>query len=249
MAVLQSHATYGSLFSGNTYTRTVAQTGLSAPAAGQGVIVFAQSNQIRTITSVELGSSGTPTALTLIGSVGNDVHIFAGTATGSEANADIVVVASGSIGDNTAFGVLVVDEWQSDQSGAVVDTMNSGGAGSGPWTWSISPVTPPTPTNLVVVAVGRGNRTFTEDADFTEVDTGSNLNWFGYIEQAAATAQGYDLSASDNNTNADAVLVAFAGAASGGGDEELTWLPRQTVATGRGPRMVASGMTPPGRAS
>lgn len=42
-----------------------------------------------------------------------------------------------------------------------------------------------------------------------------------------------------------AIGVALNEASGGGG--ELTWLPRQTVATGRGPKMVASGMTPPGR--
>lgn len=225
MAVLQSHATYGTLFSGATYTRTVAQTGFSSPAAGQGVIVFAQSNQIRSITSVVLGSTGTTTALSLIGSIGNDVYIFAGTATGSETNADIVVTASGSIGDPTAFAALVTDEWASDQSGAVVGTVSAGGTGSGPWTWTIGAITPPTPVNLVVVAVGRGNRNFTEDPAFTSVSTGSNLNWFGYIEQAAATPQGYDLSADDNNTNVNAVLVAFAGeGGGGGGDNGLAWI-------------------------
>lgn len=36
-------------------------------------------------------------------------------------------------------------------------------------------------------------------------------------------------------------------AAGGGGGGELTWVPQQQVAAGRAGRMVASGMTPPGR--
>lgn len=219
MAVLQTAGTHGSLFGGtNTYTRT----GLSAISAGQGVIVYVSSNFIRSITSVVLGSTGTTTPLTLIGSISTTVYVFAGTASGSETNTNIVVTASGSIGDDTDYGVLVVDTWNSDQSGADIEVLTSSTD-----TWAVPSVTPPTASNLIVAAVLRGNRGYTDDPDFTYVSlAGTNLAAFGYIVQAAATAQGLNFTA-DLPTQADIVLIAFAGSGGGGGGSRI--LNRQLV--------------------
>lgn len=208
MSVLQSQGISAALFGGAaTYTRT----GLSALTAGQGVIVFASSDGVHGITGVSLGTTGTPTALAAIASAGS-AYVFAGTVTGSEGDTDIIVTASGVINDDTVFGALVVDQWESDQSGADIATEASSAA-----SWDVGPVTPPTALNLVVVGATRPNRDYTggEDTDFTYVSlSGVNTAQFGYIVQASATAQNYAITP-DVGGFASIALVAFAGVASG----------------------------------
>ena len=91
VSLAQSDVTYANLFNGNaSYTRS----GLSAPSAGQGIVVAAGTDSIRVITSIVLSSSGTTTALAQIGSAGGSAFLWYGTATGLETNSDIVVTAS-----------------------------------------------------------------------------------------------------------------------------------------------------------
>ena len=208
MAVLQSAATFGALFGGtNTYTRT----GLSALTAGQGIQVAVQFEGTRACTGITLGSTGTPTSLTIGPAIATFVYIFYGTVTGLEGDTNVIVNASGNIADNTGYSVLITDSWISNQSSADQETLSSSGTN-----FDVPAVTPPTANNLIMAAADRANRTWTEDSDFTMLTTGDPRWATGYIVQSAATPQGYTIVA-DSSGTANILLIAFAGSGAAAG--------------------------------
>lgn len=114
-----------------------------------------------------------------------------------------------------------------------------------------------TATQLLVGSVSTAH---TNDTTFTP---GANVAWtagatYGTGTVSVPVAQEYFFASSAGTDAAEwSWTTAQVWAASiatfsytdggGGGGEELTWLPQQQVAAGSAGRMVASGMTPPGR--
>jgi hypothetical protein len=140
--------------------------------------------------------------------------LWQGTVSGSETNLDIVVsLTAGTVSDPTTFGVIIVDAWHSDQSGVVTQTIDFlagtdlGGGASYGWTFG-STVTPPAADNIVIAAIGRPNRTWTEDGLYTGISVGTNLAFFGYRIQTAATPRNYSL-IGDSNGLVSGVLAAL----------------------------------------
>lgn len=128
-----------------------------------------------------------------------------------------------------------------------------------------SRITTPPRLNGVDTATNRrfeqGSSDFALDLASTSIDAGDYLIVeIGYDDATSNTSRfvratfgddsSTDLAEDESTTAADNPWIEFSADISfdsGGGDYSVAWLPRQTVATGRGPRMVASGMTPPGR--
>lgn len=212
ITVTQSSRVSGALFGGtNTYTLTT----LTALSADQGIVVAITNSSLRNVSTVVLSSSGTTTSLTELVSISGVMALWYGTASGNETNADVVVTLSGNANDTEMVAALVASGWSSDQSGAVSTSESSASAMS----HDIGPLTPPTANNLFVFATSRGNRDWTDDADYTLVNDIVNTHAFAYRIQSAADADTYSFSTTDANGAADMLYAAFAGTADGGDPE------------------------------
>lgn len=114
-----------------------------------------------------------------------------------------------------------------------------------------------TATQLLVGGVSTAH---INDTTFT---AGANIAWvlgaaYGLGTLSVPVAQEYFFATAPGTDAAEwswvgtqfwaARVATFSFADAGGGGGELTWMPQQQVAAGAPGRMVASGMTPPGRA-
>lgn len=212
MTVTQSPSLVtGSLFAGTT---TYTFTGLSAPSAGQGVVCVERNGNNRSVSSMTLSSSGTTTSFSVRAAITSPfrVEMWYATATGSETNANVVVTLSGTANDFEAVGCMVVSGWNSDQSGSTSITQTT----SATTTHTVGTVTPTTANNILIHFAERGNATWTEDSNYTQITTGTALFVFDYWIQSSATARLHTMT-SDINRDAGMLLAQFSGSGGGGG--------------------------------
>lgn len=130
---------------------------------------------------------------------------------GASPGATVTLTLSGESGAVPLFFFMEFDGAAADQSASTAN----GASPTATTSHSSGSVTPPTATNIVVAQMYRGNSpTFTPDADFTMLTTGTNEYAAGYILQTAATAQTHVV-ASDVNTDSGMTIGAFAGVGGG----------------------------------
>ena len=144
------------------------------------------------------------------------VCIWEGAAGATNAGQGVVATLSGNAGEG-AIIVMEVSGLAADQSTLSANGNNTLSAQS----LDSGNVTPPNANGFIATIVYRGNRTWTEDPDFTEIPHGAGTDiWFwGYIENPAASAQSLSYSTGDSATTGVVQIVAFVGAAAGGDPE------------------------------
>lgn len=204
------NALQGNIFSftGTTYALT-----FDSPLAAGTLVVFGVASDTRVVTDV----SGTNLTAVQIGANTNNpianynITLWAGIVTGGSCSG-VTVTLSGSTPDGHA-GYVAFDSPASDQSGATAN----GNATSASGSHDSNAVTPPAADNVVVAAMGRGNGTWNEDVDFSQVPNGVGHFVMGYRLQSSATPQSYLATQDELNGYSWMRIGAFAGASAGGG--------------------------------
>lgn len=131
---------------------------------------------------------------------------------GSGGGQNLVVTVAGPFSVAfTYIGALEFSGALADQSGLTVNGATTNAVTSHP----SGSVTPATANNVLVAITTGGNRTYTGDANWTDVQINTRIT-FEYRIQSAATAQQHTI-ASDSNTLVEHAIAAFSGAADGGG--------------------------------
>jgi hypothetical protein len=160
-------------------TNPVSLAGGNVAVNGNKIVVAIVNETVRTVTSV---ADAAGTTYTIVGTTAtpgaSNVDIYEGTVAANNAGQSVVVTLSGNSGDPLQVAVLEVSGLTSDQSGA----QNNNTTTSAQTTHTGGTLTPPGTTDFMLVAVGRTNGGYTEDGDFTSIDTGGNVRaFFGYI--------------------------------------------------------------------
>lgn len=193
-------------FTGTTYGLT-----FDSPIAAGTLVVFGVDCDTRVVADI----SGTNLSCVPIGANTNNptanynISLWAGIVTGGSCSG-VTVTLNNSTADAHA-GYAAFGGPNSDQSGATANGNASGPSG----THDSGSVTPPTADNVVVAAMGRGNGTWNEDTDFTQVPNGIGHFVMGYRLQSAATPQSYLATQDELNGYSWMRIGAFAGVGAG----------------------------------
>lgn len=189
----------------------LAACSLASPATpGNMVIVEVAGEGIRTVSSVA------DTDLSSYNTAGSDAssgyriavrYVIAGSA---DAGQNVLVTLSGNSGDNYQVILREVSGLASDQSGLQAGNVET----SSGTTHTGSSLTPPGSTDYALVTAVRGNRSYTEDTDFTAATMGTNRTYSGYIEDPVGTVQ-IEFT-SDSATTALIKSLIFVGESAGG---------------------------------
>lgn len=181
---------------------------------------------------------------------GTRVQVWYGVSTGAVGN-----ITFGTSGNTSASSRVWCVEYLSSSGWTspfdVADTDTEGSAiTTHPSTSSELQITTTGGANIVVIGLIGLDRSATSLSTpsgytlYATVDGGVDL--LAYRIDTATATRNFD-STSGAAAISASVLAAFKEDSGGGGGGELTWVPQQQVAAGRAGRMVASGMTPPGR--
>lgn len=164
----------------------LAAVSLASPVTtGNMVIVEVMGEGTRTVSAVA------DTDLTSYSTAGSDAsggyrigvrYAIAGSA---DAGQNVVVTLSGNSGDNYQVILREVSGLAADQSGIQSGNVET----SSGTTHTGSSLTPPGSTDYALVTVVRGNRSYTEDTDFTAATTGTNRTFSGHIANPVGAVQ------------------------------------------------------------
>jgi len=188
-------------------------TALTTLTPGDVVITGAENGSNRNFSSVTLGGQamtpfpGSPYNATFV-----DFGNWWRRVDGTESGQDVVVTLSGSDGENTPMGCVVIRGLPADFDPQSVITFQDAMT-----SFSVGPVTPTYADNIIIVWNGRGNRDWsaTPAEGFTHIGTPGAVYYFGYKIQTAATASTKTFE-SDVNSYGHMVISSLNGEASGG---------------------------------
>lgn len=195
-------------FSGTTST----PVSLGSNATPGSRIVVGIGNASRTVVSIADTAGTTYAQLTTqyVGPVGR-VTFWTGIAGHADAGDSLVVTLSGNETDDAIVSVFEIADSAADQSAISVGT-------AGPTGTSLpcGSVTPATVNDFIICIQLRGNRSYTDDSDFTEVTTGSDRVFLGYIENIGSTSAFEGVNVADSSTTASAQTISLIGASGPG---------------------------------
>lgn len=193
-------------------------TSLTSVSTGQTVICGVENQLGRTFSSVTMGGqSATLATDSYLAGSGARIAQYHRYFDGTESGQDVVVTLSGSDGNNGGMYCVVVSGLSSTPAPAG-HTVAGTGASS-----TVSAVTPAQANNVVIGYSWRGNRTWTNDAGWTEVGTPAAKWSMVYRIQTSATAQDWVLTP-DTDGYADMTLVAYSASAGSATCHGLTLL-------------------------
>lgn len=164
---------------GLNLTNAVSLSGGNVAVNGNKIIVAIVNETVRTVSSV---ADAAGTTFTIVGSTATPgaatVDIYQGTVAANNAGQSVVATLSGNSSDPLQVCVLEVSGLNSDQSGS----QNNNTTTSAATTHTGGTLTPPGSADFMLAAVARTNGAYTEDGDFSSIDTGGNVRaFFGYI--------------------------------------------------------------------
>lgn len=229
LALLLGHSAQAAvtLVSGQTFTEVADHWGASTSSGAKDLPVAATTGNLIVVAIVYFDGAGTQNVTgiddagtttfslarqTKNTSVGLVVEIWSGIAAGTNSGQDVVVtVQSIASSANHFIGLVEFAGNDADQSSLSVNGANTASVTS----HDSGSVTPGVADNVIIGMSSGSNRTWTNDADFTNVLV-NGRTVFSYKIQSANTAQSFTVT-SDTNAFAGLAIVAFKGAAGGGG--------------------------------
>lgn len=187
---------------GNTTTVCSLDT---AATIGNRIIAVVNNSTLRSVVS---GADSGSTSYAQAGSASaSQPSIWHGPVTSSSAGSNVVFTLSGNSGDPTQVVLFEVSGLASDQS-ALTQVITATGPGT---THTSSNITPANATGFAVAVSLRGNRSYTEDPDWTQMSTGAAGSYVGHIVNAPAASLNISFTA-DSSAFATTHIAAFVGA-------------------------------------
>lgn len=180
----------------------------SAATVNNHIIAVVTNTSLRTVVS---GADSGSTSYTQAGSAGaSQPSIWYGPATSTSAGNSVVFTLSGNTGDDMQVVLFEVSGLASNQTG-LTQALNTTASGT---THTSNSITPANANGFAVAVSRRGNRSYTEDTDWTQLSTGAAGSYAGYIANPPASSLNISF-ISDTSAIADINLAAFVGAATG----------------------------------